>query len=68
MDTRYNIFLHLKQNVLAAQLHNQNVDCYDNLNDYNYSPDLDIETWEEGSYCTLPPYCLIEDKHKFINH
>jgi hypothetical protein len=67
MDTLYNTFLDSNDKVFTAQLHNQNVDCYDSLNDYEYSPDLDTVKWEEGSYCPLPPYCLIEDKHKYIH-
>lgn len=69
MDTRNNTLQSTTDNFVIAQFDNLNNGCYDIYNDYSdvdYAQDLDGGKLVEGSYCPLPPYCLIEEKHKYI--
>ena len=69
MDTHNNTLQSTTDKIVIAQFDNLNNGSYDIYYDYsdtNYAQDLDTGELAEGSYCPLPPYCLIEDKHRYI--
>ncbi|WP_455221168.1 hypothetical protein [Kaarinaea lacus] len=66
MDTHYNTLRGTTDNIVITQFNSLNPGSNDIFTYIDYEEDLATGEQLEGHYCPLPPYCLIEDKHKYI--
>ena len=64
----------MRNNTIVATINNTPVVQFDNIYSSNIGTGVNAELLEqiiadepvEGDFCLLPPYCLIEEKHKYL--
>jgi len=66
METLYNTLRGTTDNIVITQFNSLNRSNKDIFTYIDYEEDLATDEQLEAHYCPLPPYCLIEDKHKYM--